>query len=733
MSIRRRQFATFFLCLAALLVAVLHASAPSRAVQTKSIRGWLRAGFQHPVGQTLVTSQLDVAAPLTFEDNGRSATLRLGLSDGCMGFGSWAVEESVDPVGPVVVCLTSARASAGDVAKRAVAGKGKTEALELVWELQRMPSDERLPGQMYSLSQAVDGQLFSRGCGNALVPLGKLQFPAGSLTLLVVDDAAGQRQLSVTGQGVGVQLDSQAWTTLRDSCQGGDLLPDGVGDGASVSFGMGTQFNSSTAKTPWSATGGMATQVRIAEAAGELSSHDADRLVRSLVKTEDALSAQQVSKAEKEMAKLVQTLNRLSERGALDPNLASGLLKYTFRFDSLLERLQSPGPLDPPGFNTCDQETVECPSYRDCERTPYYVDAGADSEVADGTQSHPYADIASALARAESDGQCGADVFLAPGTYSEPLSIRAHTRLVGPTSGSRARISNSITNRGPYLLDVSNVDMVWSGEDVANGITVDHPCASTFVSHSSISGFRGYGIRQRSGQLLLSNTTVSRTRAYSTYLTQGTAVHLSCGASAFLWRVALTDNETSALQVTGDGTTATGFVLDVDQTGQHPAYEDPSFGGAAIYPGQGAVEVRDRAELDLSSYSVTNSTFLAVSAFSGGQARLRGGTIAHTRSSDDYFGRRSAHPGGLGVGSFRGGSIDLEHFAVEDSALCGVQVAAGVDLSLGEIRDTPIGACVQVDGYDVSRLTDRVSYVNCGQNFEARSYDVTVTSPRPPE
>ena len=48
----------------------------------------------------------------------------------------------------------------------------------------------------------------------------------------------------------------------------------------------------------------------------------------------------------------------------------------------------------------------------------------------------------------------------------------------------------------------------------------------------------------------------------------------------------------------------------------------------------------------------------------------------------------------------------------------------GLDLMSGEIRESTIGACVQVDDYDFSRLTTDVLYVDNGTNLETTSLPI---------
>jgi hypothetical protein len=80
---------------------------------------------------------------------------------------------------------------------------------------------------------------------------------------------------------------------------------------------------------------------------------------------------------------------------------------------------------------------------------------------------------------------------------------------------------------------------------------------------------------------------------------------------------------------------------------------------------------------------------------------------------------------GMGLGVYGGAVATLTSFEITRSEVCGVQLAnAMVDLHHGTVREGAIGACVQVDGYDLGRLQDDVTYVDNGTNLDATSLPV---------
>jgi hypothetical protein len=81
---------------------------------------------------------------------------------------------------------------------------------------------------------------------------------------------------------------------------------------------------------------------------------------------------------------------------------------------------------------------------------------------------------------------------------------------------------------------------------------------------------------------------------------------------------------------------------------------------------------------------------------------------------------------GIGVGTYYGSTLSLDGFAIEDSSLCGIQLAerGQMDLTNGRVARNPIGACVQIDGYDLSRLTSGVDYLDNGISLDTTTLPI---------
>jgi len=78
---------------------------------------------------------------------------------------------------------------------------------------------------------------------------------------------------------------------------------------------------------------------------------------------------------------------------------------------------------------------------------------------------------------------------------------------------------------------------------------------------------------------------------------------------------------------------------------------------------------------------------------------------------------------GSGVTAKDTAVVRMSSFRSSDNALCGLQVASEseVDLSIGVVSGNAIGANVQIEGYDIGRLQDRVIYVDNDQTLDSQA------------
>ncbi len=131
--------------------------------------------------------------------------------------------------------------------------------------------------------------------------------------------------------------------------------------------------------------------------------------------------------------------------------------------------------------------------------------------------------------------------------------------------------------------------------------------------------------------------------------------------------------------------------------------------------------------VSLTRVSVTNVRELGIGAFSAGtQLMLSDLEVSDIQRAECPESVCPSSATTAGVGTYESGAIVAENFVVERSVLCGVQVAddGSLDLTTGEITDSELGACIQVEGYDLSRLTESVEYRDNGTSLDATSLPV---------
>ncbi|MCC7536855.1 MAG: hypothetical protein IT379_11605 [Deltaproteobacteria bacterium] len=117
----------------------------------------------------------------------------------------------------------------------------------------------------------------------------------------------------------------------------------------------------------------------------------------------------------------------------------------------------------------------------------------------------------------------------------------------------------------------------------------------------------------------------------------------------------------------------------------------------------------------------------------GGTLSLRDLRVTQTASADCERWSCPSGSHGYGVVALAQGRASLDRFVIDESSLCGSMVASvdvaslftgpgEIDLTDGTISNAPVGACVQVDGYALERLSRNVLYLDNGVNLDATSY-----------
>lgn len=153
-----------------------------------------------------------------------------------------------------------------------------------------------------------------------------------------------------------------------------------------------------------------------------------------------------------------------------------------------------------------------------------------------------------------------------------------------------------------------------------------------------------------------------------------------------------------------------------------------------LYDRGRGVEIDEGAQGTLVDVEISGARETAVVAYGAG-TRLSL-TDVHVRGIAERACAAStcaAESGGSGVVAVYGGAIDATGLRVEGAPLCGVQVAEGgsLDVHSGSISSSAIGACVQVEGYDVARVVDGVVYRDNESNVDSGGAYVPPASASP--
>jgi hypothetical protein len=209
----------------------------------------------------------------------------------------------------------------------------------------------------------------------------------------------------------------------------------------------------------------------------------------------------------------------------------------------------------------------------------------------------------------------------------------------------------------------------------------------------------------------LADVVVRGTRGRDSDGIGGRGVNLQRGATAELSRALVEDNRDLGLFASENGCALTLTDVVVRRTQSQPG---DGLWGRGLTVQRGAMATGSRVRLE------HNHDIGVYTSGGGTEVTLRDVVVQDTlprACADTACPDASA---GHGVSSLAGATLALVRFVVEQSHLCGVLLARDgqVDLMDGEVRDNPIGVCMQVDGYDTERLTASVRFVDNGTNLQ---------------
>lgn len=250
------------------------------------------------------------------------------------------------------------------------------------------------------------------------------------------------------------------------------------------------------------------------------------------------------------------------------------------------------------------------------------------------------------------------------------------------------------------------------------GIGIEiHELTSVTLSRLWISGSHllgldagGTGTTVDASDVVITDTLAEvSSRAY------GRAVDIARGATARIDRGVFARSRDVGVAVVAAALDATSVVV----RDTMPKESDGTY-GAGIW-------AQDSATVTLSRVAVVGASVVGVASVRMSQVTATDLEIRDVASAP-CGASCGGQVGGFGLSAHFGASLSVASFLVANSAVCGVVVgedgppATAMDLARGAITVAPVGACVQVDGYDASRLRNDVQYREVGVPLQATSY-----------
>jgi hypothetical protein len=263
---------------------------------------------------------------------------------------------------------------------------------------------------------------------------------------------------------------------------------------------------------------------------------------------------------------------------------------------------------------------------------------------------------------------------------------------VAATSAGRADLADVVvTDTAP------EAGSGWFGRGVACAGGASCTLARVELERSDDTGLSGTG---DGTTITAEDVTVRDTGATSTTAGRGRGINVQLGAVADLVRVLVTGSSEGGVVALGTGTQ----LHAVDLTVADPPPSDAPNRGRGIDVELGVMAVIERARVE-------GSRQFGILVL-GSSVALEDVSVLGTRAHVCPALGCEVLAAGTALASLRRASVMVDGFVIRDADLCGVQLAgeSSLDLRNGLVREAEIGACVQVDGYDLSRLMEDVVY-----------------------
>jgi hypothetical protein len=281
--------------------------------------------------------------------------------------------------------------------------------------------------------------------------------------------------------------------------------------------------------------------------------------------------------------------------------------------------------------------------------------------------------------------------------YGGSTSVEASDVVV---RGTREQASNSMFGRGINVEGGAHLTLVRGLIDDSREIGFLVSAAGTVAEASDV--------------------VVRGTRERASDATFGRGIYIGSGGHLLLSRAVIDDNRNVGVGVFDPGSSLE--ANDVVVRGTLPQSSDGTGGNGVWAQGE--------ARVVLAGARVERSRFVGIASLSASSVELRDVVVSGVEASNCLPGTCTGETGGFGLVAIWGGVLAATRFATEDTSLCGVMVGrdaltpTALDLVDGVIDRAAVGACVQQDGYDSTRLQSGVEYRDVGVPLRATSYDL---------
>jgi uncharacterized membrane protein (UPF0136 family) len=330
----------------------------------------------------------------------------------------------------------------------------------------------------------------------------------------------------------------------------------------------------------------------------------------------------------------------------------------------------------------------------------YVANPGTEAVVADaivrGTRSR------------EVDGEGGRGVSVEEGARLEASRMMVDRNR---ESGLLAAIMDTQV----FLTDVVIRDTEGIEADSSGGIGMLVPNRSRLeATRLLIERNREVGILAANAELLLTDVVVRETRptAAAARIGGGRGIEVQAGARVEIQRMLIDANREVGANFVETGTEAVLADVVIRDTDAREGALDFGYG----------VDVQLGARLTGERLLIERATEIGLLAGNEATVALTDVTIGDVeRSACDCPERGLGH-----AVAAVSGSVSIQGFEIRDAATCGVFLSRGIGLSTlpsvdatrGVVTRSEIGACVQVEDYDLTRLMREVSYLDNGANLE---------------